>query len=227
MKTASLATATALLSLSSAATVTLETTPCLDPSIPTQQLTIEMNLSGPVARDLNQVCGLRILSASDGVDVNTIHCQAFKDVVGIDPGSAPFTYEHPARISTNPVKEMAIRCSTQSSYIRRQNNDTASLGATPGATPVGSLGSTVTLPVSVSSGVSSGVSSAASQTTILTTTLASSGLPSSSGNASTATLTRTPTVSQTSATPSQSSGAASVVGVGMGVVAAGFLAMLV
>jgi hypothetical protein len=50
MKTASFATAATLLSTSYAATVTLETTKCLDASIPLQRLEIEMNLSGPVAR---------------------------------------------------------------------------------------------------------------------------------------------------------------------------------
>jgi hypothetical protein len=51
MKTTSIATLVALLSSSSSAsTVTLETTACLDPSIPLQRLSIAMNLSGPVAR---------------------------------------------------------------------------------------------------------------------------------------------------------------------------------
>lgn len=50
MKTTSFATAATLLSAASAATVTLETTPCLDPSYELEQFTIEMNLSGPVAK---------------------------------------------------------------------------------------------------------------------------------------------------------------------------------
>jgi hypothetical protein len=50
MKTTSFATAAALLTSSYAATVTLETTRCLDSNVPLQQLEIEMNLSGPVAR---------------------------------------------------------------------------------------------------------------------------------------------------------------------------------
>jgi hypothetical protein len=50
MKTSSLATAAAILSASNAATVTLETTKCLSSNVPLQQLEIEMNLSGPVAR---------------------------------------------------------------------------------------------------------------------------------------------------------------------------------
>jgi|TARA_R110002003_G_scaffold126_20_gene11616 hypothetical protein len=50
MKTATIATAAALLSTSYAATVTIETTKCYDASIPLQRETIEMNLSGPVAR---------------------------------------------------------------------------------------------------------------------------------------------------------------------------------
>jgi hypothetical protein len=55
------------------------------------------------------VCGLEIV-ASTNADMSAITCQAFKDAEGKEPGSAPFTVESPALISTNPVQEAAIRC---------------------------------------------------------------------------------------------------------------------
>jgi hypothetical protein len=50
MKTSTFASAAALLSSSYAATVTFETTPCLDPSYPREQFDIELNPSGPVPK---------------------------------------------------------------------------------------------------------------------------------------------------------------------------------
>ncbi|OAL07590.1 hypothetical protein IQ06DRAFT_289292 [Phaeosphaeriaceae sp. SRC1lsM3a] len=237
MKTTSFATAATLLSASYAATVTLETTPCLDPSYGLEQLTIEMNLSGPVARDLNHVCGLRIISASEGVDINSISCQAFKDVVGTQPGSAVFTYAEPARIATNPVQEKGVWCTypTVDDKVRRQiDNSTVSESVSvPVSTSAStslrrSARSTATFSASTSSGASSASASAtASTTTITTIASASSGLPSSSGNLTTPSLSRGPSPSQSEAStsPSATPGAASSISVGMGVVAAALAAM--
>ncbi|KAH7408232.1 hypothetical protein DE146DRAFT_752377 [Phaeosphaeria sp. MPI-PUGE-AT-0046c] len=234
MRTTSIAPAATLLSLSYAATVTLETTPCLDPSYELQTLEIEMNPAGPVARDLDHVCGLRIVSASEGVDLNTISCQAFKDVVGTQPGSAVFTYAEPARIATNPVQEKAIWCtySTVDKARRQLNNNTVSESVSiPVSTSTSvrrSARSTVTLSASSSgSAASASASASASTTTITTLASASSGLPSSSANLTVPSLSLQPTPSQSGAStsPSATPGAASSISMGMGVVAAALAAM--
>jgi hypothetical protein len=164
---------------------------------------------------------MRIVSASPGIDINTIQCQAFKDVVGTQPGSALFTYAQPALIATNPVQEKAVRCTypVYNAKARRQNNDTSNLPSD--SVPASTLVGTITLPVS------SDAASSVAQSTITTTTVASSGVPSSSANGTLSSGTRTPSASQTSASPSQSSGAAATMGVGLGVVAAGLMAMFV
>ncbi|KAH7086808.1 hypothetical protein FB567DRAFT_549254 [Paraphoma chrysanthemicola] len=226
MKTSTLTTAATLLSTTYAATVTISTTPCLDPHIPLQQETIEMNLSGPVARDFPAVCGMKILSASPGIDINTIHCQAFKDVVGTQPGSAIFTYAHPASIATNPVQEMAVRCTypVHGAHAKRQSNETASVSS-PGSSASASASDSARLSLSTVTLSASSGSASVSQSTITRTTIASSGLPSSSANG-TVSSSRSPSASQTSATPAQSSGAAAGMGVGVGMgVVAGFVAM--
>jgi hypothetical protein len=167
--------------------------------------------------DLQQVCGLRIVSSD--TDVNTISCQAFKDAAGTQPGSTLFTYAQPALIATNPVQEKAIQCTypTTSNHVRRQNNDTASVA------PISTLSSIVTLPVS---------SVPAEQSTITSTMVvtASTGMPSSSGNSTTPSMSLRPSASQTGEAPRESKGAASEGGVGMGmglVAAAAVVAMLV
>ncbi|KAH8733059.1 hypothetical protein GQ44DRAFT_721280 [Phaeosphaeriaceae sp. PMI808] len=224
MKTASLTTAAALLSSAYAATVKIETTKCLNANIPLQKFDIEMNLSGPVARDdLKSICGLRIVSASDGIDLNTIRCQAFKDVVGEHPRSAVFTYARPALISTNPKEVKAIGCKYPTGdKVRRQFNNTANISSLSGdvsSLPVSTLLATITL---------SNVSSSVDSSTVTTTTNAnpSSGLLSPSSNSTTPSVTQTPTPSQPSASPSQSAGAASAVSVGMSVIVVAFAAML-
>lgn len=234
MKTASFATAAALLSTSYAATVVLETTQCFASNVPLQHVEIELNTSGPVATgksslwslirhrlievDLQQVCGLRIVESD--VDVNAISCQAFKDVAGTQPGSAVFTYAQPASIATNPVQENAILCTypTGGNKMRRQDNGTASGSISLG--PIPTIISTVTLPDS---------SSSAGQSTITSTMVvtASSGMPSSSGNSTTPSMTQRPSASQTTEAPKESTGAASSGAVGMGMVAAAIAAMLV
>lgn len=235
MKTTSFATAATLLSAASAATVTLETTPCIDLSYQLEQLTIEMNLSGPVARDLNTVCGLRIVSASEGVDINSISCQAFRDVVGTQPGSAIFTYAEPAHIATNPVQEKAIWCTypTSSDKARRQiDNGTVSESISVPIISTSSLGrsarSTFASSASTTVGsASASASASASTTTITTLASASSGLPSNSANLTTPSASRqpSPSQSQSSTSPSATPGAASSISVGMGVVAAALAAM--
>jgi hypothetical protein len=247
MKTSAFTTAAALLSTSYAATVTLETTACLEPTYPSgQPLEIEMNLSSPVAvgmsqipkrpppphhqmlkplLDLPTVCGLRIVSASPGVDINTIKCQAFKDVAGTTPGSAVFTYASPALIATNPVQEKAIKCtySVAKAHERRQFNETMSPSLAASTTASSALGSTA-LPVS--SEASAASSEQPSTVTSMVVVTPSAGMPSPSGNSTTSVLSTRATPSQ-SAQPSNTPGAASEVGVGMGVAFAAVLAMLV
>jgi len=46
------------------------------------------------------------------VDINAIECRAYKDAAGVVPGSAPFTVDSPALLSTpgNPVVVNSILC---------------------------------------------------------------------------------------------------------------------
>lgn len=207
MKSTTILAPAALLASSQAAFVTLATTKCLDTSYPYgTPFDITMNLSGPVARDdLKQICGLRIISASENIDINTITCRAYRDVVGTQPGSAEFTFAHEAKIGTNPRVIKAIACKYPAQVVRRQNNGTVMASSS-------SVVSTITLPVS-----SDTLTSSAGPATI-TSTVVVSGTPQSSANATTSTLstTLTPSASQSTA-PAQSSAAAGVVGVGAGV----------
>ncbi|KAF2831411.1 hypothetical protein CC86DRAFT_366777 [Ophiobolus disseminans] len=230
MKTSSLAAAATLLSASSAALVLLETTKCLDDSYPYgKRFDITMNLSGPVARDdLTQICGLRIVSATAGVDVNSIKCQAFKDVVGTQPGSAIFTYTEPALIATNPRLIRAVGCTypAVAHAVKRQDNGTASASSSSSSLSSSESASSSTVTLTASSDAST---SSIGPSTITSTVLVtpSSGIPGSSANATTTTLSTTPrpSASQTTGPATQSSGAASSVGesVGMGM---GFIAVV-
>ncbi|KAF2196691.1 hypothetical protein GQ43DRAFT_484739 [Delitschia confertaspora ATCC 74209] len=103
-------TIAALLSLFSsvlAATVTLKETVCIQSNTELETFTIPVNELA--VKELKSVCGLQILSA-DGVDVSTLVCRAYKDAAGTQPGSAQFTFDTPALISTNPVQEASIKC---------------------------------------------------------------------------------------------------------------------
>jgi len=44
------------------------------------------------------------------VDANAVECRAYRDRKGLVPGSAPFTVEEPARISTNIATEGSVLC---------------------------------------------------------------------------------------------------------------------
>ncbi len=96
-----------------APTVQIESTPCIQPdNSPAQQYTVPLSVASnrTIVQAFNNICGLKITSASSDVDVNSIQCQAFKDQSGEQPGSAVFTYANPALIATNPVEEQSIRC---------------------------------------------------------------------------------------------------------------------
>lgn len=227
MKSFTLAATSTLLASTYASTVTLSTTPCLDLTIPTEQFSIELDTANPVAKDLPTVCGLRILSASANVDVRTISCQAFRDTAGTQPGSAVFTYDEPALIATNPVQEKAILCTTVS-LKRRQNEENSTVASTT-QTSTRALRSTVfrTTTASLPEDSAAGNSTANSTSTTVTTAIASasSGLPSSSRNATVPSNTGRPTATQTQP-PAESTGAAATIGMGAGVVVAGLFAML-
>ncbi|KAF2252971.1 hypothetical protein BU26DRAFT_515365 [Trematosphaeria pertusa] len=103
------AAAAALFSTAYSATVTLQETPCIQNN--TNLETFEIELGKLVVKDLPSVCGLKLLSATDA-DINAIKCQAYKDAAGTQKGSAEFTFASPALISTNPVQEGSILCTT-------------------------------------------------------------------------------------------------------------------
>ncbi|KAL5121391.1 hypothetical protein ACEQ8H_000859 [Pleosporales sp. CAS-2024a] len=127
MKT-SFATVAALLSGSYAATVTLETTQCLNSNSPAEQFQLQLNSAKPVAQNLPSVCGLKIVSATDNIDVNAISCRAYKDAAGTQVGSAAFTFAQPALIATNPVQEQAVWCNASSSLASSSGVPSASAG---------------------------------------------------------------------------------------------------
>jgi hypothetical protein len=233
---ATFAAATALLATTYAATVKLETTKCLNSeNTPPQQFDVALNSISPVAKgqstliiahsktltnptlDLPSVCGLRILSASDNVDIATIQCQAFRDTEGKLQGSALFTSDNTAQIATNPIQEKSIWCTTS----RPQNLSNSTISS---AAPQSTASGNATLPITASSNA----------TTILTTVLASAsaGLPSLSANGTVPSATQTPpsppsqTGGEAPPKPSETKGAASTLGVGVGVVAAAFAALL-
>jgi len=232
MKTATLASAAAFLAASNAASVTLQTTKCLDSSIPYgQQFDIELNTAQPVAKDLLSVCGLSIIAVSDAVDIHTVQCQAFRDAAGTRPGSAVFTYDSPALIATNPVQEKAIRCSVVPSFEKRQAAN-ATISSTPASRTQSeaSISASASASGSLSSSESSALSTLTSSRRVITSTVVvgpSSGLPSSSVNGTISSVTPRPTPSSVSSASPSSTGAAGQVGVGVGVVAGAMLAMFV
>ncbi|CAO2656831.1 Nn.00g056340.m01.CDS01 [Neocucurbitaria sp. VM-36] len=237
MKTATLVAATALASTSYAATVTLETTKCLNANIPLEQFDIEIGTSKPVAKDLPAVCGLRILSASASTDVTTIQCQAFRDADGTQPGSAVFTFDSPALIGTNPIQEKSILCTIPSSPDavvldrRQEENSTTSSGPLASITGSRSAQSTVlitsTAAAPENSAEANSTSSAAPSTIVSTIVVsASSGLPTSSSNATTPSNTGRPSATQSSSNPAESTGAAGALSIGAGVVVAALAAWL-
>jgi hypothetical protein len=93
MKTVSITAVTALLSTSYAATVTLETTKCLNANIPLQQFEIEMNLSGPVAR--GQLATLKFFSPHTKLE-QTSHQYAVSalSLLPVESMLMPFNVRH-------------------------------------------------------------------------------------------------------------------------------------
>ncbi|KAF1840042.1 uncharacterized protein K460DRAFT_372021 [Cucurbitaria berberidis CBS 394.84] len=234
---AALITATVLASTSYAATVTLETTKCISANTPLLKFDIEIGTSKPVAKDLPSVCGLRIVSASNAIDVKTIQCQAFRDTEGAQPGSAVFTFDEPALIATNPIQEKSIICtisSLPSAVVveRRQvNNSTASSVSSISSAASRTAQSTVVITSTASTTQSSAAGESKSSeapSTIVRTIVASTGseLPTSSGNATVPSNTGRPSATQSGDKPAESTGAAGTIGLGVGVVAAAFAALL-
>ncbi|KAH7399444.1 hypothetical protein BKA66DRAFT_565520 [Pyrenochaeta sp. MPI-SDFR-AT-0127] len=227
--------ATALLSTSYAATATLASTKCLGPTIPTEQFSIEIGTSQPVAKKLASVCGLQLLSASDNIDVKTIQCQAFLDTEGTQPGSAVFTFDEPALIGTNPIQEQSVLCTIQSPahstlLNRRQNNDTDPVSSSTTRSPPRSTVLSSSATYSPPSSAAGNSTSSAAPSTIVRTIIAtaSSGLPTPSGNSTAPSNTGTPSPTESSSTPSPSpnSGAVGALSVGTAVIAAAFAAVL-
>ncbi|KAJ4372281.1 hypothetical protein N0V83_004055 [Neocucurbitaria cava] len=235
MKTAAtFLAATALASTSYASTVRLETTKCLNANIPLEQFDIEIGTSAPVAKDLPAVCGLRILSASDSIDVTTIQCQAFRDTEGTQPGSAVFTYASFANIATNPIQEKSILCTIPSAPSatvlgrRQDTNETTTSSAEdlPTSSAATSTPESTVLITSIASDTADSTSSVAPSTIVSTIVVsASSGLPTSSGNATTPSNTGRPSATQSGSGPAESTGAAGAIGIGAGVVVGAFAAL--
>lgn len=72
----------------------------------------------PSPVELNQltqvpVSGLYQISLdpkASNVDVDAVECRAYRDAAGVVPGSAPFSREHPALISTTGGSVASVLC---------------------------------------------------------------------------------------------------------------------
>ncbi|KAF2647649.1 hypothetical protein K491DRAFT_685355 [Lophiostoma macrostomum CBS 122681] len=219
MKTfTSVATLAVLLSSASAATVTLQETACLET---TELETFTVETDKVVAKDLASVCGLKIVSV-DGAETSQVTCQAFTDAEGTTPGSEQFTYTIPARISTNPVQEAAIRCNLYNP------SNTATVSASVTVTE-GTGGPSNTATVSASVTVIDGTTITVTPTatvsasvTVTDTTLGTVGTGSPTGSHTNGTV---PTGTQ-APTGQPTWNAASAAQIGAGALAAGFAALL-
>ncbi|KAF2281332.1 uncharacterized protein EI97DRAFT_497951 [Westerdykella ornata] len=116
----------ALASTSHAATVTLQETPCLQP---TELKTYTVEVGKLVVVDMPSICGLKLVSTSDpaSAPLEAITCQLFKDAAGQVPGSAKFTFASPALIATNPVQEGSIRCDVGAAPASSSTGETQSV----------------------------------------------------------------------------------------------------
>ncbi|KAF2498949.1 hypothetical protein BU16DRAFT_558988 [Lophium mytilinum] len=186
-----------LLSTASAATVTLQTTQCLQ-SVDLETFTV--TLGELYTQELKEVCGIKLLSAS-GTPLSAISCHAFKDAAGTGSGSALFNSTSPALIATNPVQVGSVLCVSTAA--------TASGSLVPkslgnATTPTGFVSSAFPIGTGVPSGLSTGVRN----------------------GTVTATLTRTPTVTKSGPTGTQSGSDVTSTG-GAAVATLGFAAGLV
>lgn len=136
MKSFTVAATTALLSTSYAANVKLSTTECLQYT-PLEQFNVKLD-GEATSTSLPSVCGLMIVSADEGTDINSIQCQAFKDAAGTVPGSKVFTVADPALIATNPVQIAAVRCSVapSSTHLEARQLPTEIPSNLPSAFPI-------------------------------------------------------------------------------------------
>ncbi|KAF2705095.1 hypothetical protein K504DRAFT_460865 [Pleomassaria siparia CBS 279.74] len=180
----------------SAATVTLQETACLQNNTELQEVTV--NVNELVSINLDTVCGLKLTTATD-IDINTIVCQAYKDQDGKVKGSAEFTFANPALIATNPVQEGSVLCKSSSNTPQARNT---------------------TLPV-VTTEVFTTLTSSASAGTGSPTGKGNGTVPTVTGGPSSATSTRSAT-----GTAAPSSGASTVAGMGIGVAGLAFAAFL-
>ncbi|KAF2109510.1 hypothetical protein BDV96DRAFT_604832 [Lophiotrema nucula] len=196
------ATIAALAAVSSAATVTLKTTPCLQ-DYPLEEWTIDTNKL--VVHDLQTVCGIKILNAT-GVSASSLTCLAYKDKAGTQPGSAYFSLSDPAAIATNPVQEAAVRCDENGKPPMSNGNNATAVGTVTSVT-------FVTLPTGTAG-------------TTANTAASSGSIPTPSGNSTSPSATGTPTQPSVAPTNTDVPGAASMVSLSMGAVVAGLMAFL-
>lgn len=171
MKGFTFATVAALAATTFAATVKLEQTPCIQANS-TALASFDVEVDKLTAINLPSVCGLKIVSA-DGVDKSAVKCQAYKDAEGKEKGSAEFTADKPAIISTNPVQEAAILCvgsgavpSAQPTTFAVVSTSAALAAPTGGASPTGGNSTTPTKPSSPSAPSGSGSGTPGSASTI-------------------------------------------------------------
>ena len=73
----------------------------------------------PAPIEINKLTSLHKAEASElifdsgvaiNVDINKVECRAYKDVLGLVPGSAPFTNAQPAELSTSFVEIGSVLC---------------------------------------------------------------------------------------------------------------------
>ncbi|KAF2806099.1 uncharacterized protein BDZ99DRAFT_501614 [Mytilinidion resinicola] len=192
-----------LLSTASAATVTLQTTQCLQP-VDLQTFTV--TLGELYTKELQEVCGIKLLSAT-GTALSAVSCHAYKDAAGTSSGSAPFNSTSPALIATNPVQVGSVLCVNDGVHASSSGLVPKSVGNA--TTPTGFVSSGKLIGTGVPSGLSTGVRN----------------------GTVTATMTRTPTVTKGGPTGTQtasgtSTGGAAMATVGLAAGLVGVVAMV-
>ncbi|PVI08217.1 hypothetical protein DM02DRAFT_648275 [Periconia macrospinosa] len=135
--------AAALITASSAATVKIDTTQC-NPTAGIENF--EVTVDTLLVREFKSACGFKVASAN-GVEVNGVQCEAFKDKEGKTSGSAKFTQTSPVIIAS-AVQINSIKCtapnsttpgnatapSNSTSSIKTSTGNSTATGAPPAST---------------------------------------------------------------------------------------------
>lgn len=86
----------------------------LDPNKVSEPAPVEINKLTQIDCGEGGGCSVSELILDPGVaanvDINTVECRGYKDVAGVQPGTAPFDVNTPAEVSTNLATVSSILC---------------------------------------------------------------------------------------------------------------------